>query len=108
MITAGLLAPDPGQLPGGDWVFSPAALRRFTTRPPLLRSEKRARCLEAFPSGYCRPRMAELHRGDHDTAAFQAFKEVEVAVRTAGGFGAQKISTDPMRAAFEPDSVPHR
>ena len=45
-------------------------------------------------------------RGDHDTAVFQAFKEVEVAVRKAGGFGSQKIGVELMRAAFDPDTGP--
>ncbi len=34
------------------------------------------------------------------------FKEVEVAVRQAGGFDARVIGTDLMRAAFHPDTGP--
>jgi len=41
-------------------------------------------------------------RGDYDVAIFQAFKEVEVAVRTRGGFSATDIGTDLMRRAFAP------
>ena len=45
-------------------------------------------------------------RGDYDTAIFQSFKEVEVRVRQACGFGNDKIGTDLMRAAFHLDSGP--
>jgi len=41
-----------------------------------------------------------IHRGDFDTAIFQAFKEVEVAVRIAGGFAATDIGVKLMRNAF--------
>jgi uncharacterized protein (TIGR02391 family) len=41
-------------------------------------------------------------RGEYDTAVFQAFREVEVAVRTAGEFGADDYGTDLMRSAFRP------
>lgn len=37
-----------------------------------------------------------------DTAVFQAFREVEVAVRDAGKFGPNDHGTDFMRAAFRP------
>jgi uncharacterized protein (TIGR02391 family) len=39
-------------------------------------------------------------RGDHDTAVFQAFKEVEVAVRNACQFPSDKLGSDMMRKAF--------
>lgn len=41
-------------------------------------------------------------RGDYDTAVFQAFREVEVAVREAGGFPADLVGTKLMREAFRP------
>ncbi|MCC6362204.1 MAG: hypothetical protein IT165_01695 [Bryobacterales bacterium] len=41
-------------------------------------------------------------RGEYDTAVFQAFREVEVAVRDAGKFGPNDYGTDLMRAAFRP------
>ena len=47
-----------------------------------------------------------FHRGDHDTAVFQAFREVEIAVRKAGRFDALKIGVDLMRAAFHPEKGP--
>ena len=40
-------------------------------------------------------------RGDHDTAVFQAFKEVEVTVRSAGNFADTDIGVSLMRKAFD-------
>jgi uncharacterized protein (TIGR02391 family) len=40
-------------------------------------------------------------RGDYETAVFQAFKEVEVAVRSAGGFPATEIGTALIGKAFK-------
>jgi uncharacterized protein (TIGR02391 family) len=45
-------------------------------------------------------------RGEYETAVFQAFKEVEDAVRTAGGFQSTDIGTDLIGKAFEPNSGP--
>lgn len=45
-------------------------------------------------------------RGEYDTAVFQAFKEVEVAVRISGGFAPTDIGTDLMGKAFNINSGP--
>lgn len=42
-----------------------------------------------------------FQRGDHDTAVFQAFKEVEVAVRKRGGYADRDIGVPLMRLAFD-------
>jgi uncharacterized protein (TIGR02391 family) len=65
----------------------------------------------ALPRTLLHPVVAErawpnFIRGDYDTAVFQAFKEVEVAVRKAGRFDALKIGVDLMRAAFHPEKGP--
>ena len=39
-------------------------------------------------------------RGDYDTAVFQGFKEVEIAVRKAAGYDDTDYGTDLMRKAF--------
>lgn len=39
-------------------------------------------------------------RGEYDTAIFQAFREVEVAVREAGGYSQSDVGVPLMRAAF--------
>ena len=41
-------------------------------------------------------------RGEYDTAVFQAFKEVEVAVRDAGGYAKKDYGVNLMRQAFHP------
>ncbi len=45
-------------------------------------------------------------RGDHDTAVFQAFKEVEIAVRTVGGYAPDDIGISLMQKAFAPERGP--
>jgi uncharacterized protein (TIGR02391 family) len=45
-------------------------------------------------------------RGEYDTAVFQAFREVEVAVRTAAKFGDAEYGTDLMRQAFHKGNGP--
>ena len=42
-------------------------------------------------------------RGKYDTAIFEAFREVEVAVREAGNFGPDDYGTELMRIAFRPE-----
>lgn len=41
-------------------------------------------------------------RGEYDTAVFQAFREVEVAVRKQGNFPAETVGVKLMREAFRP------
>ena len=41
-------------------------------------------------------------RGEYDTAVFQAFREIEVAVRQAGSFSLDLLGTKLMREAFRP------
>lgn len=45
-------------------------------------------------------------RGEYETAVFQAFKEVEVAVRMAGKFQATDMGTDLIEKAFNYNSGP--
>src|ERR1700728_4711572 len=39
-------------------------------------------------------------RGEYDTAIFQSFREIEVAVREAGGYSQSDVGVPLMRAAF--------
>ena len=47
-------------------------------------------------------------RGEYDTAAFEAMKAVEIAVRKAGNFTSEEIGTALMRRAFDVESGPLR
>ena len=49
---------------------------------------------------------ATFLKGDYDTAVFQAFKEVEVAVRKAGKFANEDYGVDLMRKAFHSATGP--
>lgn len=61
-----------------------------------------------LPVGLLHPRLAEkvrpmFLRGDYDVAVFQAFKEVEVAVRKATRSSDSSIGVKLMRDAFRPN-----
>ena len=89
----GLIArqPDPGSYSGG-WHF-------VTRRGSAIRNEddfSRFRQASHLPKELLHPLIAKtcaatFLRGDYDTAVFQAFKEVEVAVRTAGEFAPRRL-----------------
>ena len=49
-----------------------------------------------------RESKAAFLRGDYGLAVFNAFKQVEVAVREAGGFSWKDLGVDLMNEAFKP------
>jgi uncharacterized protein (TIGR02391 family) len=55
-----------------------------------------------------RAARASFIRGDFQNAVFLAFKEVEIAVRAAGGFDDTDVGTDLMRRAFDHQKGPLR
>lgn len=99
----GFLVPD-AQQPAG-WFF-------LSRRAQRLKSEKdfaEYRKANLLPKGQLHPLIAAkvypaFLRGEYDTAVFQAFREIEVSVRRAGGFPHDFVGTDLMRAAFRPDT----
>jgi uncharacterized protein (TIGR02391 family) len=52
--------------------------------------------------------VAPFIRGDYETAVFQAFKAVEVAVRKKGAYAATDVGTTLMRQAFDKNNGPLR
>jgi uncharacterized protein (TIGR02391 family) len=77
--------------------------------------QAKARGLNAFRQsklldrGFLHPKIAErawdhFRHGRYDDAIGAAFKEIEVAVRQAGGFPPETLGTDMMYKAFNPDS----
>lgn len=106
MTAHGLLAPDPRQS-GGDWVM----ITRLGAQVSNSTQFNAFRQASTFPRALVHPKIADkvwanFTRGDYETAVFQAFKEVEVSVRTVGKFGAKDIGVSLMRAAFDKNAGP--
>jgi len=101
----GLIAPRPGEQ--GEWVI-------VTRRGQQLRNRNdftAYRRSDLLPRRLLHPAIAskvgsQFLRGEYDTAVFQAFKEVEVAVRQAGGYTETLIGVSLMRQAFDVDNGP--
>jgi uncharacterized protein (TIGR02391 family) len=99
----GLIAPEPGKR--AEWVF-------VTRRGSQLRSAEAFSAYRAatqLPKSLLHPRLVPkvwgaFARGEYDTAVFEAFKEVEIAVRSAAGMTDADYGTDLMRRAFHPET----
>lgn len=101
----GLIAPKPGSQ--GEWVFITRRGRQVKDRSGL-QSYRRA---DLLPRHLLHPQIgqkiwSQFIRGEYDTAVFQAFKEVEVAVREKGGYPATEIGVPLMRKAFDVKAGP--
>ena len=95
----GLIAPEPGSQ--GEWVFVTRRGKQIKTAEDL-ESYRRS---DLLPKRQLHPTIAQkvwatFLRGEYDTAVFQAFKEIEVAVRHAGKFTNKELGVDLMRKAF--------
>lgn len=102
----GLVIADPGQN-GGYWHVLTRRGKTIKSRADLEAYRKGG----ILPVGLLQPRLADkVHplfvRGDHDTAVFQAFKEVEVAVRRACGYGDDMLGRSLMQKAFAVNDGP--
>lgn len=90
-----------------DWYFVTRRGRRVTVAADVAAFQR----ANVLPKQLLHPDIAakvsaQFLRGEYDTCVFQAFKEVEVAVRAAGGFAATDLGVDLMRKAFHPDTGP--
>jgi uncharacterized protein (TIGR02391 family) len=105
MLNNRLLAPAPtGQ---GDWAFLSRAAKKVQNSADFEIFRKAT----LLSPKLLHHRIAELAwstfiRGKHDTAVFEAFKEVEVAIRTAYRYNAKVIGVPLMRQAFHVENGP--
>lgn len=100
----GLIVQQPGN-PGEGWIIVTEKGLELAT----------GQNLSAYRSGNLLPKKL-LHplieqksrspfiRGDYDSAVFEAFKQVEIGVRQAGGYAPTDIGVPLMRKAFHPDT----
>lgn len=111
LVNVGLLAPDMEQ-PGPGFFILTRRAQALTTRADVEAYRQGRMLPEDLLTPLFREKVLPLfRRGDHDIAVFQAFKEVEVAVRkTANRKGAgyldSEIGVTLMRKAFHPDTGP--
>jgi uncharacterized protein (TIGR02391 family) len=104
MESQGMVARVPGAH-HGDWFFITRKGGRITKSSDLDKYRKASQ----LPKQILHPVIYErvwsaFMRGEYDTAVFQAFREVEVAVRNAGGFPLTEVGTGLMRKAFDPSN----
>jgi uncharacterized protein (TIGR02391 family) len=97
------LIPDASQ-PAG-WFFLSRRAQRLKSRTDFAEYRKAT----LLPKAQLHPLIASkvysaFLRGEYDTAVFQAFREIEVAVRRAGEFPDDLVGTKLMREAFRADS----
>jgi Protein of unknown function (Hypoth_ymh) len=111
LVTEGLLVPDPGQ-PSHHFYVPTRRAKSLKTRTDVEAFRKgRILPAELLPTPFAEKVVPLFRRGDHDVAVFQAFKEVEVAVRNTAnakgaGYADSEIGTTLMRKAFHPDTGP--
>jgi uncharacterized protein (TIGR02391 family) len=103
----GIVVKNPNQ--PADWYLLTRRGRSLRTRSDLEAFRKG----RALPMELLQPALASkvrhlFLRGDHDTAVFQAFKEVEVAVRRAGNYSDDLLGRDLMQKAFNSETGPLR
>jgi uncharacterized protein (TIGR02391 family) len=87
----------------GNWVFVTKAGKQLGSREDATAYRK----ANLLPREHIHPAMAEkvyaaFLRGHYDTAIFQAFLEIEVAIRDVGGYPQDLVGEKLMRAAFAP------
>lgn len=102
----GLLAPRPRSISEGS-VFITRRGRRLVTAADFRAFRKS----DLLPRHLLHPVIAQkvwatFLRGDYDTAVFQAFKEVEVAVRNGANFAPTDLGDRLMRKAFNTSTGP--
>lgn len=93
----------------GDWFFLSRRAQRIKSREDFSVYRKAS----LLPKGQLHPLIASkvypaFLRGEYDTAVFQAFREIEIGVRTAAEFPAEAYGVSMMRDAFRPGPDPNK
>jgi uncharacterized protein (TIGR02391 family) len=97
----GLLIPHPSAEGSRGWVRLSRRGEQLADREKLVAYRNANRLPRALLHGRIVATVwAPFLRGDYDVAVFQAFREVEIAVREAAGFPSDKYGTELMRQAF--------
>jgi uncharacterized protein (TIGR02391 family) len=105
LVQEGLIAPRPADTFG--WHFITRRGKRLKNREGLAGYINSV----LLPRRLIHPAILEASwsaflRGDYDTAIFQAFRELEVNIRDAGGFKAEDYGVPLVRRAFHDSSGP--
>jgi len=95
-----LLAPTPGSQ--GDWYYVTSRGMSVDITTDFESFKQRALFPRHFDPVFIKEVRPLFLRGDYGTAVFRAFKEVEVRVRTLGGFSSSDIGVELMQKAFGP------
>ncbi len=96
----GLLVPQVGQQ--GEWMALSRRGRELKGRTGVEAYRNASLLPKALLHPVISEKVAALYmRGDYETAVFQAFKEVEVAVRRTGGYSLTDLGVPLMRSAFD-------
>ncbi|MEW6669930.1 MAG: TIGR02391 family protein [Thermodesulfobacteriota bacterium] len=105
LVQEGLIAPSSGE--GSGWHFITRRGKKIKNREGL--SAYRSSVI--LPRSLLHPAVVQacwsaFLRGDYDTAVFQAFKELEVAIREVGKFKPEDYGVDLARKAFNETTGP--
>jgi len=104
LVNEGMLAPTPGGNTNG-WHFVTRRGKKIKNREELSAYVSSL----LLPRSMLHPAIAKIcwptfMRGDYATAVFQAFKELEVAIRDAGHFKVEDYGVDLVRKAFNEET----
>lgn len=99
LVQEGFIAPRPGDTHG--WHFITRRGKKLKTRIDIAAYVNSVilprRLLHPTIAAAC---WSAFLRGDYDTSVFQAFKELEVRIREAGGYPAEEVGVKLARKAF--------
>ena len=102
----GLIAPRPGNHHG--WVFVTRRGKSLKSAGDLKAYRQRTSSRAVLHPSIATKVWAPFLRGDYDTAIFQSFREVEIAIRAAGKYPPDSVGVDLARKAFHPETGPLR